>query len=163
MFKQTSAKKRPSTSGLSSCKYLHVCSALDLPKLSSSRKKLTPKSSSCTVAASRMVYCPIPAHRHINIKAYSSKIGTKLLPGRTRFLSVSTPITPGPELTRRRCASSSAACPLAAHRRSCLSYFFSFAVGPWRTGGVIVPDAMVWGGVKLSAAQKAKKKIMHSY
>ena len=62
------------------------------------------------------------------------------MPGSTRFFSVSMPVTPGPLLMSSMCVSSSATCPLAPQRRSCRSYFFSFAVGKSCSGGgVVVP------------------------
>lgn len=81
----------PCTSGLSSIRYLTVSSARNLPSDSSSRKKLTPKSASSTRAGSRILNWPTP--------------------GRTRFLRVSTAVTPGDELISRRCVASRAICP----------------------------------------------------
>lgn len=109
-----------------------MCSARKLPRCWSSRKKFTPKSASVTTAESWIVNRPTP--------------------GRTRFLSVSVPTTPGPLLMSRMCDFSSASCPVAPHNRSCRSYlqwlgaisrplrvvnayFFSLAVGPCTGGG----------------------------
>jgi len=50
----TSLTAVPFTSGLSSSNNLTVSSARNLPKLSSSRKKFTPKSASVTISGSRM-------------------------------------------------------------------------------------------------------------
>lgn len=51
-------------------------------------------------------------------------------------MSASTPTVPDPEFIRRICASSRAACPFAAHNRSCRSYFFSLSDGTCSKGGV---------------------------
>lgn len=85
-----------------------------------------------------MVNCPIPAPCQLVLFA---KAASRNIPGRTRFFSVSMPTTPGPELMRRICASSRACWPLAAQRRSCLSYFFSLEVGPCSGGGVVAAMA----------------------
>ena len=121
----------PLTSGFSSSSSFVHSLALDLPRLSASRKKLIPKSASVTVAESAIVKLPTP--------------------GRTRFLRVSVPATLDPEpsmsrsgIMRSTWLSSRARWPLAAHRRSCRSYFFSLAVGACKGGGVVVVvvDAM---------------------
>lgn len=137
MFREgrsTSVMKWPCTSGLSSFSKLQVCWARKPLRCSSSRKKFTPRSDSVTTAESWIVNCPIPEQRQLDSMLFARE---RSLPGSTRFFSVSTPTTPGPELMRRMCASSKACWPLAAHRRSCLSYFFSFDVGPWSGGGVV--------------------------
>jgi len=58
------------------------------------------------------------------------------IPGSTRFLRVSTPTVPEPELRRRIWAFSRAAWPFAAQSRSWRSYFFSLSEGPCKIGGV---------------------------
>jgi hypothetical protein len=65
------------------------------------------------------------------------------VPGRTRFFRVSTPTVAEAELTRRMLADSSAAWPVAAHRRSWRSYFLSFSEGPWRIGGVCAMTSVI--------------------
>lgn len=50
----------PLTSGFSSCKSFTQDSALDFPRLDSSKKKLTPRSGSVTSASSAIVNFPIP-------------------------------------------------------------------------------------------------------
>ena len=85
------------------------------------------------------------------------------IPGKMRFLSVSTPATPGPEFRRSTFASSSAACPLAAHRRSWRSYFFSLAVGACSGGGVVVLSTMVSCNSKQEAeilSSKAELRVV---
>lgn len=72
------------------------------------------------------------------VRYFVGSLGRKgqTLPGSTRFLSASMPTVPAPEFTSRRFADSRAACPLAAHSRSCRSYLRSFSEGPWKIGGV---------------------------
>ena len=53
-------------------------------------------------------------------------------------MRASTPTVPHPEFNRRMFADSNAACPLAAHSRSCRSYRRSLSEGPCRMGGVCV-------------------------
>ena len=55
-----SGNQAPLTSGFNSSNSFTQASALDFPKLSSSTKKFTPRSSSATVFVSAIVNLPIP-------------------------------------------------------------------------------------------------------
>lgn len=140
----------PSTSGFSSCRSSVQHCDRCLPKQSSSRKKFTPRSASSTTLSSTMVKRPIPVAWLVSFPIHQQSwrgMTWHGVPGSTRFLRVSTPTVPGPELRRRILADSSAAWPLAAHRRSWRSYFFSFSDGPCSMGGVwlITISVMVKG------------------
>lgn len=84
--------------------------ALDLPREFSSRKKLTPRSASFTMASSTMAKRPIPGVK-ANGSAWIQKAAVQgtTLPGSTRFLRASTPTVPEPVLKSRMFADSRAA------------------------------------------------------
>lgn len=151
MLHPTSVMAFPLTSGLSSFSNRHVSSARYLPSDDSSKKKLTPRSASSTMPESRIVNSPIP--------------------GKTRFFSVSIPVTPGVLLMRRICVSSSATCPVApystvsqsftyisqswqerlTHNRSCRSYRFSFALGRFCSGAILSAELVAISMVKVKS------------